>query len=120
MERKKSIQEIIYVLLLIAAIMATFCWYTSQNSKRMEERNKNYASDSARSMALKIDDDLNNALSLINTYSYFAEESLSEPVITAETLKKMEENSLFDALIYTDADGIDYASDGREAVCCRH
>ncbi len=115
MERKKSIQEIIYVLLLIAAIMATFCWYTSQNSKRMEERNKNYASDSARSMALKIDDDLNNALSLINTYSYFAEESLSEPVITAETLKKMEENSLFDALIYTDADGIDYASDGREA-----
>lgn len=113
MKRKKSLQEIIYVLFLLVAIIIIFYWYTGQNSKRMERRNKDYAADSARMAAAHIDEELNNARNLINTYTYFVGESLTEPVITAQMLKEMERNSQFDALMFTDLDGVDYASDGR-------
>lgn len=63
----------------------------------------------------QIDDELNNALSRINTYAYFVGEGLTDSVITAQMLEKMEENTQFDAIMYTDFAGTDYASDGRGA-----
>ena len=65
--RRKSIQQVTYVVLLLLAIVVLFQWYTAQNSRRMEERNKSYAADSTRQMANRIDEELNNALDLINT-----------------------------------------------------
>lgn len=115
MKRKKLLQDIIYVIFLLTAIVILFCWYTAQNSKRMIERNKNYAIDSARMKTGQIDEELSNALSRIYTYAYFVGEGLTEPVVTAQMLEQMEENSQFDALMFTDADGNDYASDGRTA-----
>lgn len=115
MKRKRTLQEIIFVTFLLAAIVILFCWYTAQNSRRMVERNKNYAVDSARLKAGQIDEELSNALSRINTYAYFVGEGLTEPEVTAEMLKKMEENSQFDALMFTDLEGNDYASDERTA-----
>lgn len=115
MKKKISIQEIIYAVLLLVAIIFLFFRFSLQTSSRIEEQNKAYASDSARMKSKQIDDELNNALSQINTYAYFVGESLTEPVITAEMLKKMEESAYFDAIIFTDAEGIDYASDGRTA-----
>lgn len=113
MIKRKSIQKIIYVVLLLIAIIILFHWYTAQNRGRMEERNKNYASDSARQMAEQIDKELSNALNLIQTYSYFLGESLTEPEITAQMLSEIKENSLFDALVFTDKEGINYIYDGR-------
>ena len=115
MERKKMLQEIIYVLFLLVAIAILFGWYTVQNSRRMEERNKNYAADFAKLKAEQIDEELSNALGHINTYTYFLGESLDKPIIAAQMLKKMEENAQFDALLFTDLNGVDYASDGRTA-----
>ena len=115
MKRKKSIQEILYVVILLAAMIALFGWYTRQNSVRMEERNKNYAADSARLTAGQLDEELSDALNRIKVHSYFVGEGLSEPVITVEMLREMERNTLFDALIYTDAEGVDHAADGRTA-----
>ncbi len=115
MKWKKSRQGIAYVLLLLAAMIVLFYWYTTQNSKRMVERNKNYAADSARLTAVKIDEELTNALNRISTYAYFIGKSLSEPAITAEMLKEMEEKALFDALMFTNVEGQDLASDGRTA-----
>ena len=113
MKNRKSLWKITYVVFLLAAIIILFHWYTDQNSKRMEERNKNYAADSAKIKADQINDELNNALSRINAYSYFSGVSLSEPMITPQMLKEMEENTQFDTVIFTDIDGIDHASDGR-------
>lgn len=113
MKGKKTIQEVFYVLALLAAIVGLFFWYTLQNSSRMEERNKNYAADSARIKARQVDEELSNALSRINTYAYFVGEGLDEPFVTVQMLKKMEENSQYDALLFTDLDGKDYSSDGR-------
>ena len=52
MKKKKSLQRIIYIILFLTAIIILFRWYTGQNTARMIERNKNYAKDSARLMAL--------------------------------------------------------------------
>ncbi|MCM1252594.1 MAG: response regulator [Clostridium sp.] len=113
--KKKSLQEIIYVLILLAAMLIAFQWYTTQNSNRMEERNKNYAADSARQKATRIDEELQNALNIVSTHAYFLEHNLEEPIVTAQTLAELEENSVFDAVMFTDKDGMDYISDGRSA-----
>lgn len=113
MKKTRSFWMITYVVFLLAAIIVLFQWYTDQNSKRMEERNKNYAADSAQIKAEQINDELGNALSRISAYSYFTGTSLDKPEVTPQMLKEMEENTQFDAVIFTDLNGIDYASDGR-------
>lgn len=113
--KKRSYQEIFYATFLLIAIISSFFWFTEKNSNRTEEQNREYAADSARMKSQQIDDELDNALSRINTYAYFVGEGLTDTVITAQMLKKMEENSQFDAILYTDSAGIDYASDGRTA-----
>lgn len=110
---KKILQKILYVVLLITAIVILFRWYTTQNRLRMEERNKNYAADSARQMSDKISDELNNALNLINTYSYFLGDSLTEPKVTSQRLNELMKNAIFDALVFTDIEGINHNFDGR-------
>ena len=110
---KKTLLQIAYVVLLFLAIVIIFHWYTINNSKRIEERNKNYAADSTRQMANQIDEILNNASNLIDSYTYFLGESLKEPEVTQKRLKAMEDNMLFDALVFTDSMGINHASDGR-------
>ena len=115
MKKKKPVQEIIYAVFLFVAIILLFFWFTEQNSRRTNEQNRDYAADSARMKSEQIDEELNNALSRIDTYAYFVGEGLTEPEITAQMLAKMEENSQFDAILFTDLDGIDYASDGRTA-----
>lgn len=118
--KKKSMQEIVYVFFLLIAIIILFQWYTTQNRQRIEERNKNYAFDSARLMAVHIDEELNNALNLINTYTFFMGESLTEPVITPQMLADLEEHSQFDACVFTDKEGTNYASDGRTSAADTH
>lgn len=113
MKKKKSLQEIIYAVFLLVTIILLFFWFTTRNSERIEEQNRDYAADSARIKSEQINDELNNALSRINTYAYFIGESLTEPMITAQMLEKMEENAQFDAIMFTDINGIDHASDGR-------
>ncbi len=114
MKRKKiTLQQVAYVALLFLAIVILFQWYTVENSKRIEERNKNYAADSARQTANQIDEVLNNASNLIDSYTYFLGESLKEPEVAQKRLKAMEDNMLFDALVFTDSAGINHSSDGR-------
>ncbi|MDE5580741.1 MAG: cache domain-containing protein, partial [Treponemataceae bacterium] len=110
---RKPVQEIIYVLPLLVAVVLVFCWYTAQNRRRMVNRNKNYAADSARIKAAQIDDELSNALLRIRTYSYFIGASLNAPRVTPQMLETIEENVVFDVVRYTDIDGTDYMSDGR-------
>lgn len=113
MKTKKPIQEIFYAIFLLVAIVVLFFWFTTQNSRRTEEQNRAYASDSARMKSEQIDDELNNALSRITTYAYFVGNGLTEPEIAPETLADMEKNSQFDAILFTNLDGVDLASDGR-------
>lgn len=113
MNKERYLHRVMHFVLLLVAIVILFHWYTAQNRKRVENQNKNYAADSAHQVADRVDEELNNALNLINTYTYFLGESLTGPKITAQMLKEIENSSLFDALVFTDMDGINYTSDGR-------
>ena len=56
--KKGSLRQIVYVVILLAAVIVLFQWYSVQNRKRISEQNKNYAADSARQMAVRINDEL--------------------------------------------------------------
>lgn len=113
MKKKNYLRKVVYVVILLIAIVILFQWYTAQNRKRMEERNKNYAADSARQTADKIDDELSNALNLVNTYAHFLGAGLSSTEVSTQALKEVDDKAIFDAMVYTDADGVNHASDGQ-------
>ncbi len=115
MKRKRTLQELTYVMILLVAVIISFQWYTNKNRQRIENRNMNYAADAAQLKAVQIDEELGNAAGRISTYSYFVGESLTEPLVTVQMLQKMEENAVFDAVLFTDINGVDYKSDGRTA-----
>lgn len=120
MKGKKSLPEVVASVVLLIAIGVCFHWYTIQNATRIEERNKNYAADSAWQTAVKINEELNNAHDLIKTYTFFISKSLTEPMVTPQMLKELEANSMFDACIFTDRNGKNFASDGRTAEADTH
>ena len=111
-ETKRSWQNVLYILILLAAICLLFHWYSSANSQWIELRNLNYAIDSAQQTALRIDSELTNAQRRVRNYAYCLSETLNEPNISTKMLRELEENSDFDALHFTNAAGVNMASDG--------
>ena len=110
---KKTWQNVLYILVLMVAMCLLFRWYSTENSKQIEERCLNYALDSARQTALRIDGELTNALRRVRNYSYILSLTLNEPDMSAEMLREMEENSDFDALNFTNAAGVNLSSNGQ-------
>ena len=110
---KKLWQNVLYIVILLVAIVLLFRWYSAANSRRIENRNLNYALDSSRQTALRIDSEFSNALQRARNYAYLLSSGNSRPEVTAELLKGMEENSSFDAIRFTDASGLNLASDGQ-------
>ena len=60
--KKKYLSRGVYILLMLAAILVLFRWYTLQNSIRIEKQNLTYAADSARQKAAHVEAELANAL----------------------------------------------------------
>ena len=109
---KKSWQNVLYILVLLVGICVLFQWYSTANSKRIENQNLNYAMDSARQTTQRIDSEFTNARRRVRNYTYFLSESLDEPYISKEMLGELEENSDFNALQFTNSEGLNLASDG--------
>lgn len=112
-EKKKSIRGIIYVLLLLGAIIVLFYWYSTANSKRIVNQNRNYTFDSARQTASHIEHEFNNAVNRISTYAFLLNASMQDDTVTPEMLHDIEENALFDAICFVNKEGINLASDGQ-------
>lgn len=112
-KRKNLLQSVLYVVVLLIAMIVLFYWYTAQNRTRIAEQNRNYAEDAALQTAQRIDDDFENGLDLINTYAHFIGISLSEPKIDMDDLKSIENNSVFDAIRFTDMKGRTYSITSR-------
>ncbi len=70
MKRKKTLQEIVSVMILLVAIIVLFQWYTTQNRERIGERNKNYAADAAQIKAVHFEKKVQNHLALIHFASW--------------------------------------------------
>ena len=109
---KKSLWNMISVLILLVVVIGMFYWYSEENNKRIEVQNRTYAGDSALQTSNRVNDEFRNALSRISTYAYFTGESLSEPVVTSRMLAGMTKNSLFDAFRFAYADGTYLTADG--------
>ena len=109
---KRNWQNVLYILVLLAAICLLFLWYTTMNSQRIEHRSLSYAMDSARQTSLRIDGELTNALRRVRNYTFLLSTTLPEPDVSAKLLEELEGNSDFDALRFTNAAGINLGSDG--------
>ncbi len=78
---KKTWQNILCILVLLAAVFILFRWYSYSNSDRIEHQNLNYAMDSARQSALRINGELTNAQRRVGNYAYLLSEMLNEPEV---------------------------------------
>ena len=110
---KRTWQNILLILVLLAAICLLFQWYSSANRRRIEKQNLNYAQDSTRQTTQRIASEFNNALLRVRNYAYLIGVGMDKSNITTDLLKGMEENASFDAIRFTNADGINLASDGK-------
>ena len=110
---KRTWQNILLILVLLAAICLLFQWYSSANRRRIEKQNLNYAQDSTRQTTRRIASEFNNALLRVRNYAYLIGVGMDKSNITTDLLKGMEENASFDAIRFTNADGINLASDGK-------
>ncbi len=111
-QQRKSGQQIIYAFLFLAAMLVLFYFYTTQNKERIQEQNRIYAEDCARQMAVRIESEFDNALQRIENSAYLISEGVDELDVNMDVLKEMEENTTFDAIRFTSAEGINLASDG--------
>lgn len=109
---RRTWKNIVYICILLAAICLLFQWYSSTNSKQIEDRNLTYAMDSARQTAERINSELTNAQRRVHNYAYLLSLTASEPNITTKMLSELENNSDFDAFHFTNADGVNLAPDG--------
>ena len=112
-KKKKSWQSVLYIVLLLLAINLLFRWYSTENSRRIESQNLNYAMDAAGQTALRIESEFNNALLRMRNYAYLLGVSQSQPEITAGLLEGMEQHASFDAIRFTNADGLNLRSEER-------
>lgn len=111
-QKNKTRQQIPYVFLILIAILILFYIYTTQNRARIQEQNKNYAADSARQTVERIESEFDNALQRLHNSAYLVAEGTNDLKIDTYTLEKMEENTSFDTISFTNAEGVNLASDG--------
>ncbi len=111
-QQKKTWQPIIYAFVFLTAVLVLFFVYTTQNKARIQEQNRIYAEDCARQTVVRIESEFDNALQRVENSAYLMSMSENELQINARMLKEMEENTTFDAIQFTNADGTNLASSG--------
>ncbi len=111
-EEKKTWQSIMFAFLFLSAIFILFYVYTTQNKVRIQEQNRSYAEDCARQTAVRIESEFDNALQRIQNSAYLVSTDGETPKIDMQVLKDLEKNTTFDAVRFTNADGINLASSG--------
>lgn len=111
-QQKKTGIPIIYAILFLAVVLVLFFIYTTQNKARIQEQNKVYAEDCARQTASRIESEFDNALQRIQNAAYLVSSSGNSFEISAQMLRELEDNTTFDAIRFTDANGVNLASNG--------
>ncbi len=110
---KKNWKNIVYICILLAGICLLFQWYSATNRRRIENQNLNYAMDSADQTARRIKGEFHSAQLRMRNYAYLLGTSQDRPEIAPELLRGMEEHASFDAIRFTNAQGLNTASDGQ-------
>ncbi|MCM1123595.1 MAG: response regulator [Eubacterium sp.] len=111
-ENKKLWQNVLYILILLVAIVLLFRWYSVSNKQQIENRNLNYAMDSARQTTQRISSEFTNAGRRVRNYAYFLSVGQNEVEINADMLAELENNVDFDSMRFVNEEGINLTSDG--------
>ncbi len=110
--QKKSGQPIIYAFLFLTVILVLFYFYTTQNRKRIQEQNRVYAEDCARQTVDRIESEFDNALQRVENSAYLVGAGGKKVEIDTQVLKDLEDNTTFDSIRFTNADGVNLSSNG--------
>ncbi len=111
-QQKKTWQPVVYAFIFLIAVLVLFNLYTSLNRSRIQEQNRVYAEDSARHTVKRIESEFDNALQRIENNAYLVGASGGAGQVDARVLKEWEENTTFDAVRFTNRDGVNLASNG--------
>ena len=95
---KKTISNIIYILILIISICFLFGWYSNSNRRQIEEHNLTYAMDSTHQKSKAIGNEFANAQRRVHNYAYCLSMGETALNIDANMLKGLEDNAVFDAI----------------------
>ncbi|MCM1387995.1 MAG: response regulator [Bacillus sp. (in: Bacteria)] len=109
---QKTWQNVLYILIVLAAIIILFRWYAVSNRRQIEERNLNYAMDSAHQTAAGIGNEFMNAGRRVRNYAYFLSVGMQASNIDADMLKELENNVDFDSMRFVNAKGANLTSEG--------
>ncbi|MCM1539734.1 MAG: response regulator [Blautia sp.] len=109
---KKQWQNVLYIVILLIAVILLFRWYSVSNREQIEERNMNYAMDSARQTAMGISNEFANAGRRVRNYAYFLSVGQNALAIDANMLRELEGNVDFDSIRFINALGQNLTSDG--------
>lgn len=109
---RKARKTIVYTGVLLIAIVLLFQWYSITTRQRIEHQNLNYALDSSRQMAQRIESEFDNTLLRVRNYAYLLSSDQGRSEIDVGFLKGLEENAVFDAICFTDANGVYMTSNG--------
>ncbi|MCM1273662.1 MAG: response regulator [Clostridium sp.] len=112
---RKTGKNVLYIFILLIAVILLFRWYTVSNRKQIEERNLNYAMDSARQTTMGISNEFANAQRRVRNYAYFLSVGTDTPDIDAGMLKELEGNVDFDSIRYVNTEGVNLTSDGTKS-----
>ena len=110
---KKNWQNIVYISILLVGVCLLFQWYSAKNRHRIESQNLNYAMDAANQTVRRIEGEFESALLRLRNYAYLLGTGEIQPEVTTALLRGMEENASFDAIRFTNAEGLNMASDGK-------
>ena len=111
-QQKKTWQPIAYAFFFLAVVLVLFFIYTTLNRERIQEQNRVYAEDSARQTVTRIESEFDNALQRIRNSAYLVSTGGNGLQINVELLKGLEENTTFDTVCFTNAQGVNLASGG--------
>ncbi len=111
-QENRTWQPVINAFFIFIVLLILFYFYTTQNRARIQEQNRIYAEDCARQTAGRIESEFDNALQRLENSAFLVAAGTKTPKIDTQILKEMEDNTSFNAISFTNADGINLASDG--------
>lgn len=102
---------IFFYLVMFCMVLALFYRFSVQNAERIQHQNMEYADDSARLLASRLDEQFKASQHLIEIYAYFLEHTITMPDITLKLLKEMQSNTYFDGIRFSNIDGETLSAD---------
>lgn len=119
MKNKKTPRKIninLFSFIMLSFLAAATIWgsfnFAAKNRQRIVDQNANYAFEQAKRVAGNVDQEMEKALKIVESYSYFIEHGAEISEINADYLKSIESESGFDLIRYINEDGVNLASDG--------